>query len=167
MSKINEDLKTMKNHAVFFVSLITLLSIYSSCYGQQNQDGAEATNESEEVQQPAVSEATGVSSEQQKPGDAVTANVSPKMQKPGETEAIKAAITYLNRDGQKMIQKSEFIAWGTYSEKRLYWPMKLRLTYKTKGSDSLRTNDYAVKISKDINGKLQASIYYSWRTDFK
>ena len=157
----------MKNHAILFVSLIALQSIFTNCYGQQNPGGAEAANEGKEVQKPAVSEATGVSSEQQKPGDAVTANVSPKMQKPSEAEAIKAAITYLNRDGKKTIQKSEFITWGTYSEKLLYWPMKFRLTYKTKEYDSLRQNEYAVKISKDINGKLQASTYYAWRTDFK
>ena len=142
----------MNYHSVLFISLIALQSISSACADQPN---------------PSASEATSVISNHQKPGDVVTANVSPKMQKPSEAEAIKAAITYLNRDGKKIIQKSEFIAWGTYSEKLLYWPVKLRLTYKTKGSDSLRINDYAVKISKDINGKLQASTYYSWRTDFK
>ena len=167
MSNINEDLKSMKNHAVFFVSLISLLSIYSSCYGQQNPGGAKAANEGKKIQEPSESEATSVSSKQQKSDEVVTANVSPKLQKPSEAEAIKAAIAYLNRGGQMTIQKSEFIAWGTHSEKLLYWPMKLRLTYKTTGSDSLRKNEYAVKISKDINGKLQASTYYAWRTDFK
>lgn len=157
----------MKNHTVLSVSLITLLSIFSSCYGQQNPDGAEAANEGKQIQKPGISEATSVSSPQHKPDEVVTANASQKLQKPSEAEAVKAAITYLNRDGQMTIQKSEFITWGTYSEKLLYWPMKLRLTYKITGSDSLRTSEYAVKISKDNNGKLQASTYYAWRTDFK
>jgi hypothetical protein len=157
----------MKYHAVLFFSLTTLLSISSSCYGRENPGVAEAATKGIDVQKTSASEATGVSSNDQQPGNVVTANVSPKLQKPSEAEAIKAAITYLNRDGQMTIQKSEFIAWGTFSEQRAYWPMKLRLTYKTTGSDSPRQNEYAVKISRDINGKLQASTYYAWRTDFK
>ena len=157
----------MKNYAILFVSLLTLLSIFSSSYGQQNPSGVEAANDGKEIAKPGASEATSVSSKQQKPGEAVTATISTKLERPSEDETIKAAITYLNRDGKMTIKKSEFIAWGTYSEKRLYWPMKLRLTYKITGSDSPRKNEYAVKISKDINGKLQASTYYAWRTDFK
>ena len=62
----------MKNHAVFFVSLISLLSIYSSCYGQQNPGGAKAANEGKKIQEPSESEATSVSSKQQKSDEVVT-----------------------------------------------------------------------------------------------
>jgi len=143
----------MNYHAVGFASLITLLSIFSSCYGQQNPGGApEAATGLPEVQKPSASEST---------------NDGAKAQKPSEAEAIEAAITYLNRDGQLTIEETEFIAWGTFSEQHVYWPMKFRMAYKSKGSDTLRHNEYAVKISKDINGKLKAEQYYAWRTDFK
>ena len=84
-----------------------------------------------------------------------------------ESEAIEAAVMYLNRDGQLTIQETEFIAWGTFSEELVYWPMKFRMAYQSSGSDTLRHNEYAVKISKDHKGKLKAEKYYAWRTDFK
>ena len=139
----------MNYHPVLFISLIALQSISSAYANQQNPAASKPANDIAEIQKQSESEAISAS------------------QKPSESEAIKAAITFLNRDGQMTIQKSEFITWGTYSEQHAYWPMKFRLAYKSKGSDILRQNEYAVKISKDNNGKLQARTYYSWRTDFK
>lgn len=127
----------MNYHPVIFVSPIALQSIFSGCSDQQN---------------PAASEVT---------------IAVPEIQKPSESEAIEAAVRYLNRDGQLTIEETEFIAWGTFSEQQAYWPMKFRMAYKSKGSDTLRHNEYAVKISTDINGKLKAEQYYAWRTDFK
>ena len=160
------DLKTMKNHAVSFFSLITLLSIFSACYGHQNPEAPEAANDGTEVQKLSAAEAITAGTQIQKPS-AETADDNLEIQKPSEAAAIDAAIAYLNRDGQLTIQKSEFLKWGTFNEKQVYWPMKLRITYRTNGSDTQRQNEYAVKISKDINGKLKADTYYAWRTDFK
>ena len=172
----------MKYHAVLFASLIALPSVFSSCYANepptepeatkavpavQKPSAAETINASPEIQKPGATETANDNPEVQKPSAAETASDSPEFQKPSEAEAIAAAIAYLNRDGQKTIQKSEFLAWGTFSEKQGYWPLKLRLTYKKKGSDTPRQNDYAVKISRDNNGKLKAAQYYAWRTDFK
>ena len=160
----------MKCHAVLFASLIAILSISSSCYGHENPSEPEAATDVPEIQKPGQAEVLNAGPEIpeiQKPGEAGTANDIPEIQKPDEAEAMEAAIAFLNRDGRLTIQKSEFMAWGTFSEKLAYWPMKLRLTYKTGGSDTVRQNDYAVKISKDINGKLKAAQYYAWRTDFK
>ena len=137
MSKRNRGLRTMKYHTVLFVSLIALLSIFSGCSDQQTPSASEATNDVSAIQ------------------------------KPGESEAIEAAVMYLNGDGRLTIQESEFIAWGTFNDKKVYWPMKFRMTYKSEGSDTLRHNEYAVKISKDTNGKWKAETYYAWRTDFK
>ena len=158
----------MNYHAVLLASLITLLSIFSSCYGQQNPGGApEAATGLPEIQKPSKVETVNDSPEVQKPSASVSTNDGAKVQKPSEAEAIEAAVMYLNRDGQLTIEETEFIAWGTFSEQQVYWPMKLRLTYKKKGSDTPRQNDYAVKISSDNNGKLIAAQYYAWRTDFK
>ncbi len=156
----------MKNHTVLFVSLIASLSVFSSCYGHQNPREPEAAKDAPEIQKPNETEALNASSVIQKPG-AETARESPEIHKPGEAESIEAAIAYVNRDGRLTIQKSEFIAWGTFNEKQVYWPMKLRLAYKTGGSDTLRHNEYAVKIFRDNDGKLKAAQYYAWRTDFK
>jgi len=139
----------MNYHPVLFFSLIALQSIFSGCSDQQNPAASEATNDRQEIQKPSESEAINA------------------IQKPGESEAIEAAVRYLNRDGQLTIEETEFIAWGTFSEQQVYWPMKFRMTYKSKGSDTLRHNEYAVKISKDLNGKWKADQYYAWRTDFK
>jgi len=152
MSKRNRGLRTMKYHTVLFVSLIALLSIFSGCSDQQTPSESEATNDTPEIQKSRESEAI---------------NAIPEIQKPGESEAIEAAVMYLNGDGRLTIQESEFIAWGTFNDKKVYWPMKFRMTYKSEGSDTLRHNEYAVKISKDINGKWKAETYYAWRTDFK
>ena len=139
----------MKYYTVLFLSLIALLSAFSVCSDQQNPTVSEAANDTSVIQKSSESEAINA------------------IQKPSEPEAIEAAVRYLNRDGQLTIQETEFIAWGTFSEQQAYWPMKFRMTYKSKGSDTLRHNDYAVKISKDINGKWKAEQYYAWRTDFK
>ena len=139
----------MKYHTVLFFSLIVLLPVFSGCSDQQHPGASEATNDRQEIQKPSESEAINA------------------IQKPSESEAIEAAVRYLNRDGQLTIQETEFIAWGTFSEQQVYWPMKFRMAYKFKGSDSLRHNEYAVKISKDLNGKWKAEQYYAWRTDFK
>ena len=139
----------MNYHPVLFISLIALQSISSASADQQKPGASKSSNDIPEIQKQSESEAISAT------------------QKPSESKAIEAAVMYLNRDGKLTIQETEFIAWGTFSEERTYWPMKFRMAYKTTGSDSLRQNEYAVKISKDINGKLQASTYYSWRTDFK
>lgn len=139
----------MNYYTVLFISLIALQSILSGCSDQQNPGASQATNDIQEIQQPSKS-------------DAINA-----IQKPSEAEAIEAAVMYLNRDGKLSIKETEFIAWGTYSEQRAYWPIKLRMAYKTEGSNGLRHNEYAVKISKDPNGKWIAAQYYAWRTDFK
>jgi hypothetical protein len=172
----------MKYHAVLLASLIALPSVFSSCYANEAPAQPEAANAVPEIQMPSAAETTNASPESQKPGASATVNDntgvqkpsaaetakdSPEFQKPSEAEAIEAAIKFLNQDGKKTIQKSEFLAWGTYSEKQVYWPMKLRLTYKIKGSDAIRQSDYAVKISRDSDGKLKAAQYYAWRTDFK
>ena len=157
----------MKYHAVLFASLIALPSVFSSCYGHEDPGASGTATAAPEMQQPGAAAATNTSPEMQKPATAGSASKLPAMLKPGEAEAIAAAIAFLNPDGEMTIQKSEFLAWGTYSEQRRYWPMKLRLTYKKKGSDKPRQNDYAVKISEDSNGKLIAATYYAWRTDFK
>ena len=158
----------MKYHAVLFASLIALPSVFSTCYGHEDPGAPGAANTAPEMQKPGDAAATNTSPEMQKPAaTAGSASKLPALQKPGEAEAIAAAIAFLNPDGEKAIQKSEFLAWGTYSEQYRYWPMKLRLTYKRKGSDKPRQNDYAVKISEDSNGKLIAATYYAWRTDFK
>jgi hypothetical protein len=41
------------------------------------------------------------------------------------------------------------------------------MIYKLEGSDKARKNEYAVKLSKDTDGKWNAETYYAWRTDFK
>ncbi len=138
----------MNYNFVLFISLIALQS--TSAYSDQQNPGASGTkNDIPEIQQPGESRAINA------------------MQKPGESEAIKAAVKYLNPEGQLTIQETEFIAWGTFSKQRAYWPMKFRMAYKSRGSDTLRHNEYAVKISKDHSGKLKAEKYYAWRTDFK
>ena len=138
----------MNYRSILFISLIALQSTFAYS-DQQNPGASEATNEIPVIQ---------------KPGESKAINA---MQKPNQAEAIEAAVLYLNRDGQLTIQETEFIAWGTFSEQKAYWPMKFRMAYKSKGSDTLRHNEYAVKISKDPNGKLNAEKYYAWRTDFK
>ena len=157
----------MKYHAVLFASLIALPSVFSSCFGHEDPGASGAATAAPETQKPGDAAATNTSPEMQKPATAGSASKLPALQKPDEAEAIAAAIAFLNPDGEMTIQKSEFLAWGTYSEQLRYWPMKLRLTYKKKGSDKPRRNDYAVKISEDSNGKLIAATYYAWRTDFK
>ena len=142
----------MKIHAVLFVSLIALLPVSSAFSDPQSSSVSEANNAIPEIQKSSESGAI---------------NTIASMQKPSESEAIEAAIAYLNRDGRLTIQESEFLAWGTYSEEYVYWPMKFRMSYKRKGSDVLRQNQYAVKISKDSDGKWKAEQYYAWRTDFK
>jgi hypothetical protein len=89
------------------------------------------------------------------------------MPKPSEAEAIEAAVAYLTRDGRLTVEETEFLAWGTYSEQYVYWPMKLRMRYKREGGEKLRTNDYALKVFKAANGDWQAAQYYAWRADFK
>jgi len=157
----------MKHHAVLFASLIASLSIFSNGYAHENTSQPVAAESVPEVQKPKEAEAINAGPEILKPSAAGTASDKPEFQKPGEAEAMEAAIAYLNRDGRMTIKKSEFIAWGTYSEKQVYWPIKLRLTYKTKEYDTLLRNEYAVKIFKDSDGKLKAAQYYAWRTDFK
>jgi hypothetical protein len=152
MSNSNRDLGTMNYHPVLFVSLIALQSIFSGCSDQQNPGASEVAIDIQETQKSSDSEAI---------------NAIPEIQKPSEPEAIEAAVRYLNRDGQLTIEETEFIAWGTFSEQQAYWPMKFRMAYKSRGSDTLRHNEYAVKISKDLNGKWKAGQYYAWRTDFK
>ena len=163
------------------VSLIASLTVFSSCYGHQDPSEPEAAIDAPQMQMPNEVAAINVSPEIQTPGAAEAANDdrgvqkpgvetatdSPEVRKPDEAEAIEAAIAYLTRDRRLTIQKSELIAWGTFNEKQVYWPMKLRLAYKTGGSDTLRHNEYAVKIFRDSDGKLKASQYYAWRTDFK
>jgi len=139
----------MNYRTVLFISLIAVQSIYSAYADQQKTVASEATNDLQEIQKPSESEAINA------------------IQKPSESEAIEAAVKYLNRDGQMSIKETEFIAWGTYNKQQAYWPMKLRMTYKSKGFDDLRHNEYAVKISKDATGKWKAGQYYAWRTDFK
>ncbi|MGB5471912.1 MAG: hypothetical protein WBQ78_00360 [Gammaproteobacteria bacterium] len=167
MSISYRDPSTMKYHAVVFVSLIALPSIFSSCFGHENTGAPEAANAVPEIKKPSEAASINNAPEVQQPGAAEAANDNPKLEKPAETEAMEAAIAYLNHDGRMTIKKSEFIAWGTYSEKMAYWPMKLRLTYKKKESDTVRQNEYALKISKDSDGKWIAAQYWAWRTDFK
>lgn len=157
----------MKFHAVLFASLIALLSVFSACFAHQNPGASEAAIKSAEIQKPADSAATSNSSDIPKPSEPEAASDSPEIQKPSEAEALEAAIRYVNREGRLTIKESKFIAWGTFSEEQVYWPMKFRLAYTSAGSDTLRQNEYAVKISKDINGKWIAAQYYAWRTDFK
>ncbi len=142
----------MKHHTLLFFSLIVLLSGLSVYADPQHSNEATANNASQEIK---------TSSD-----TALISNIT-QIQKPTESEAIQAAIQYLNRDGRLTVQKSEFLAWGTYSEEHLYWPVKFRLSYKSKGSESIRQNEYAMKISKDSNGKWKAEKYWAWRTDFK
>ena len=156
----------MKYHTVLFVSLLALLSVFSTGYGHEDTGESAAATDVPAVQKPNQAEAINAGQEIPKPS-AGTAGDIPALQKPGEAEAMEAAIAYLNRDGRMTIKKSEFIAWGTYSEQQVYWPMKLRLTYKTKEYDTPVKSDYAVKIFKDNDGKLKAAQYYAWRTDFK
>ena len=139
----------MNYHSILFISLIALQSISSACADQPNPGASESTNDIPAIQKPSEFQAISAS------------------QKPGEAEAIEAAVKYLNRDGQLTIQETEFIAWGTFSKLHAYWPMKFRMAYKFRDSDTLRHNEYAVKISKDHKGKLKAEKYYAWRTDFK
>lgn len=127
----------------------------------------EATDDSPEVQKTSTPETTDDSEQVQKTSTSKSATASTAVQKPSEAEAIAAAIAYVNREGRMTIQKTEFLAWGTFSEKQVYWPVKLRITYKLQESDATRRNDYAVKVFKDANGKWQAAQYYAWRTDFK
>ena len=142
----------MKYHAVLFVSLIALLPVPSAFSDPQSSSASEANDDTPEIH---------------KSSESGTINTISAIQKPSESEAIEAAIAYLNRDGRLTIQESEFLAWGIFSEEYVYWPMKFRMSYKRKGSDVLRQNQYAVKMSKDINGKWKAEQYYAWRTDFK
>jgi hypothetical protein len=137
MSNSNRNLGTMNYRTVLFISLIAVQSVFSGYADQQNTGASEATNDIQEIK------------------------------KPSESEAIEAALKYLNRDGQMSIKETEFIAWGTYNKQQAYWPIKLRMVYKSKGFDDLRHNEYAVKISKDATGKWKAGQYYAWRTDFK
>jgi hypothetical protein len=172
----------MKYHAVFPVVLITLLATFSAYSDQPDPGTPEAVNDTQEMQKPAEAEAANDGQETQQPAEAAAANDDtetqqpteaktvgdkPQIQKPSEAEAMEAAIRYVNREGQMTIVKSEFIAWGTFNEKQVYWPIKLRLNYKTGESGTLRQNEYAVKISKNINGKWVGSPYWAWRTDFK
>ncbi len=172
----------MKFHAGLFISTIVLLSAFPVCFAHDNPGATEAAIDSPEIQKPADSPATGNSPEiqkpaeaeaatdnpmTQKPAEATTAGDSPEIQKPGEAEAMEAAMRYVNPDGQLTIKNSELLAWGTFNEKQVYWPIKFRVTYISKGSDKPRQNEYAVKIAKDSNGQWVATQYWAWRTDFK
>ena len=169
----------MKYHALLMASVIASLTVFSTCYGHEETEGSASAPIGAETQKPDGSATIPADTGDQKPvasetGDdkpdvqkqgSSTATAGAEPQKPGEDESLKAAVAYVNRDGGMIVIKSEFIAWGTYNEKLVYWPMKLRITYKNKGSDAQRQNYYAVKISRD-EGKLQAGPYYAWRTDF-
>jgi len=157
----------MKYHAVFSVILITLLATFSAYSDQPDPGTPEAANDTRELQKPAETAAATDGPKTQQPTEAKTAGDKPAIQKPSEAEAMEAAIRYVNREGQMTIVKSEFIAWGTFNEKQVYWPIKVRLNYKTADSGPLRQNDYAVKISKNTSGKWIAAPYWAWRTDFQ
>jgi hypothetical protein len=157
----------MKYHAVFPVLLITLLATFSAYSDQPDPGTPEATTDTQEMQKPAEAAAANDDQKTQQPTEAKTAGDKPEIQKPSEAEAMEAAIRYVNREGQMTIVKSEFIAWGTFNEKQVYWPIKLRLHYKTAESGTPRRNDYAVKISKNNNGQWIATPYWAWRTDFQ
>ena len=141
----------MNCRSVVFFLLIALQTLITGCTDPQSAGRSEAVNDEQTSQKSAESEAM----------DTVL-----EIPKPSESEAIEAAVAYLNREGQLTIQETEFIAWGTYSEHLAYWPVKFRMVYKSKDSDNLRQNDYALKISKDLEGKWKAAQYYAWRTDF-
>lgn len=142
----------MNCRPLLLVSLIALQSGLLGCSDPQNTAVSEVENDGQAIQKSSGSDAI---------------NAAQKNTKPSESEAIEAAVAYLNREGQLTVEETEFIAWGTYSEQLAYWPIKFRMAYKPKGSDSLRHNDYALKISKDPNGQWKAAQYYAWRTDFK
>jgi hypothetical protein len=129
----------MTYHALSFISLLALVSVSAGCSDHQTSNAAAAT----------------------------PTHVVPELQRPSESEAIEAAVAYLNPEGALTIQESQFLAWGTFNEQRTYWPIKFRMTYKSQGSDAQRHNEYAMKISKDLDGKWKAETYYAWRTDFK
>ncbi len=170
----------MKFHAGLFISTIVFLSVFSACFAHENPGATEAAIDSPEIQKPADAPATGNSPEIQKPAEAESANDnpeiekpaeattagdSPRIQKPSEAEAMEAALRYVNPDGKLTIKKSELLGWGTFSEKQVYWPMKFRVTYIAEGADKPRQNEYAVKVSKDSNGKWVATQYWAWRTE--
>lgn len=157
----------MKNHAVFSVLLITLLAAFSAYSDQPDPGTPEVVNDTREMPMPAEAATANDGPKTQKPTEAKAAGDKPEVQKPSEAEAMEAATRYVNREGQMTIVKSEFIAWGTFNEKQVYWPIKIRLAYKTAESGTLRQHEYAVKISKNSNGKWIGSPYWAWRTDFK
>ena len=142
----------MKQFAVLSVTLIGLLSTF---YAYSDQPD------------PATPEAVNAAAEIHKPGESATSMDEKEIQKPTESEALDAAATYLkNKDG-RTVEKTEFIAWGKFSENDTYWPIKFRMAFKRLGSDKLSQNEYALKISRDSDGNWQAAPYWAWRTDFK
>lgn len=156
----------MKHIAVLSVTLICLLSTFYAYSYQPDPGTPEAVNDAGEIQKPAESEASNDTQEIQEPGESGASIDIKEIQKPTESKALEAAVRHLEKDG-RTVQKTEFIAWGTYSENSSYWPIKFRMAYKSQGSDKLRQNDYAMKITRDSEGKWQAAPYWAWRTDFK
>jgi len=140
----------MKFHAGLFISTIVLLPVCSVGFAHDDPGTTEAAIDSPGIQKPAEAEA-------------VIDN--PTTQKPSDAEAMQAAIRYVNPDGQLTIKKSELLAWGLFNEKQVYWPMKFRMTYIPEGSHKPRQNEYAVKLSKDGNGKWVATQHWAWRTE--
>jgi hypothetical protein len=156
----------MKHSAVISVTLICLLSTFHAYSLQPDPGTSEAMNGVGEIQKPGESEASNNTQEIPKSGESGASLDAKEIQKPTESEALEAAVRQLEKDG-RTVQKTEFIAWGTFSDKNIYWPIKFRMAYKSQGSDKLRQNEYAMKISRDGDGKWQAAPYWAWRTDFK
>lgn len=139
--------------ATLLVSLLASQAFYLAYADSQHVRTSEVTSAVSEVKPPG--EDSGVKD---------AANEAPK---PSEAEAMAAAVAYLNREGKLIVQETEFITWGTYSQQYTYWPMRFRMTYKRAESEKVRKNDYAVKVFQNPQGEWQASQYYAWRTDFK
>lgn len=161
-----EGFTTMKQFAVLSVTLICLLSTFYAVSDQPDPGTPAAVNAAGEIQKAGESEASDDTREIQEPGESGASIDIKENQKPTESEALEAAARDLERDG-RTVQKTEFIAWGTYSEKSNYWPIKFRMAYKPRGSDKLKQSEYAMKITRDSEGKWQAATYWAWRTDFK
>jgi len=157
---------TMKHTAVLSVTLVCLLSTFNAYSDQPDPGTPEAVNAVGEIQKPGESEASNDTREIQEPGEPGASIDIKENQKPTESEALEAAVRDLEKDG-RTVEKTEFIAWGRYSENSSYWPIKFRMAYKPRGSDKLRQSKYAMKITRDSEGKWQAATYWAWRTDFK
>jgi hypothetical protein len=157
----------MKQFAVLSVTLICLLSTFYALSDQPDPGTPAAVNAAGEIQKAGESEASDDTREIQDPGESGASIDEKEIQKPTESEALDAAATYLkNKDG-RTVEKTEFIAWGTFSENDTYWPIKFRMAFKRQGSDKLSQKEYALKISTDRDGNWQAAPYWAWRTDFK